>query len=772
MVRGLKSGAILVGIILFLALDAFAAIDVKTVISNIEKNDKQQVKTGRIDSLVIERGNARFTLGPGDLTLYDFESGKVAAMTYAGIGRFHYLPPDKVEAGQLRKFSGKDTLDATFKEATFFFTVEMAGMPDTSLFKSNVVDKKSWEQLRGALDNEFDHMKLNVPSMLMGDLLTQQPGTYFNAHVKTDKMGEYVIVEDPFSDDLYTLYEMVRHSGAADADIISAYSPDNDLPSQRGVTPIDITHYDISSRIEGGGKMTVTCRIDYTPLRWGRQYVYFPWNYQNKVISAVDSHGDSLLVVRRLDKSGVFTSKTDEPGFGLVLNRQLEVGQPDSLEIKYECNSLQNQWGVFYMTIDGKAVWYPQNAIMDKATFNMAFDCPKSYEIVASGNQVDSKIEGDRLLTRWVEDSPVCYASFYIGVFDNKNFYPEGYPPVKVYLSKNIPHDELALYLASQGDLSSADMPGRVGADVTNSMAFYTSLFGPCPFDTIKVTEIPESYGLGTPGLVNLDWSTFQTEQAGWDAMFRAHEVAHQWWPHLVSSESNRDAWLMEGLAEYCSYWFYQMSSKNSKGCGDIRNFWRQMIFSGSGVDSEGNKAGPIILGPRLNSSKSDDYQNIVYEKGAYVFHMIRYLMHDYKSGSDDAFGALLKDMATKFKGRVITTEKFRKLLEEHVGIDMGWFFNQWVYSTEIPEYTFSSTSQKTEDGKYVVTCKVRQAKVSPGFQMIVPLTVFFKDDKYVHLTIPVDQPEVTVELPVLPYKPEKIVFNTYDAVLAKVKYE
>ncbi len=769
--RTLKAGAIVIYILLLQVGNALASPDVQSIIDNIEKNDKQAVRAGHVDSLFIKRGNAEFRLGPGELALYDFGCGRTAAMTYEGEGRFRYLPPDAVEADQLRKFTKSDMLDAQFKKAAFFFTVGLEGLPDSLSLGASTADISGWKLLKEARDEEFDHIWKNITNKLIGDLLSPGEGTYFNAYFSLNGVGDLVFEEDPFNEDLYTLYELVKASGSSPVDIISGYSPENDLTSQRGVVPIDITHYDISAKIEGGGKMTADCRIHFTPMRWGCRYIYFSWYYKNKIISVVDSRGDSLLWVRHIDKPGIFTYKTDEPGFGVILSSQMELGQPDSLDISYVCDGLDNIWGVFYMSSYGKSSWYPRNEIPDRATFNMTLDCPKSYETIASGNLIESKIEEGRLITKWEENTPILYPSFYMGVFDQKNFYPEGQTPVKVYISKNIPHKELALYLASLGELSSADMPGRVGADVCNSLAFYRSLFGKCPFDTIRVTEIPESYGMGTAGLINLAWSTFQMEHRGNDEILRAHEVAHQWWPHVVSSESYHDAWLMEGLAQYCGFWFFQMSTRDKGRCNDILEYYRQSIFSGAGVLSVGNKAGPISLGPRLTSSKSDDYATIVYYKGAYIFHMIRYLLHDYKTASDDAFAAFLKDLATKYKGRTITTSGLQKLLEEHAGLDMSWFFNQWVYSIDIPEYTFSSKTEQQSDGKYLVTCHIKQEKVSPDFKMLVPLTVLFADDKYVHIPVLIDGPEKDINLPLLPYKPKKIVFNTYDAVLCKVKY-
>jgi hypothetical protein len=772
MVFGLRlKGALIAALLLYGTANAIASGDTKTIIANIEQNDKQQVLSGLIDSLFIKRGNAEFHLGPGNLSLFDFGSGRIAAMTFEGDGHFKFCPPDLVEMGQVKKFTGRDTIDAAFSKASFFFTVELNNLPDTSKFIAITVDKKIWEQQKDAQEDEFDHLRMNVTNELLGDLLADGPGTFFDAYLLLSNSKNYIFVEDPFQDDLYTLYDLVKRSGVASYDVISAYSPEYDLPSQRGVVPIDITHYNLESRIEGNGKMIVNCRIHFAPMRWGRQYIYFPWYYKNKVLSVSDSNGDSLSVVRKIDKSNVFTNKVDEWGFGLVLNKPLELGQPDSLEINYECNALENIWGMFYVTENGRANWYPQNTVLDKATFDMSFNCPKSYEVVASGNQIESRVEENRLLVKWREVTPIRFSSFNIGVFENENFYVEDHLPVKVYLAENIPHDEIALYLAEQGELSSGNMMKHVGADVSNSLAFYTSLFGACPFDTIKVVEIPESFGLGTAGLVHLGWKTFQREEEGGDPIFRAHEVAHQWWPHVVTSESYRDNWLMEGLAEYCGYWFYQVSAHNTKRCKEILEYWRQYLTSGIGANSVGSTAGPIILGSRLSSSKSDDYYNIVYLKGAYIFHMIRYLMHDYKTGSDDSFSALLKDMATKYKGKTITSQKFQALLEEHVQGDMSWFFKQWVYGTDIPEYNFTYKATKTADSKYQVACHVKQEKVPADFQMVVPLTVIFDDDKYVNLKVLVDQPEMDIDLPLLPFKPKKIIFNSYDAVLAKVKY-
>jgi hypothetical protein len=756
------SGLLFFAILLF--ADSLMAIDAEQVVYNLEKNEKQSVLQGRVDAWAIKRGNAEFSLGPGEATLFDFESGRIAAIVFTGRGTLRYAPPNDIEAYQIRRFTKNDTLDEEFDRIVFYFTVELDDFPDTSGFARTAVDKKAWELLREADHEKLDKLGDNVGNRMMGDLLAGGPGTYLCAYIFPKNGPQMIFVENPLSDDLYRLYRNHRNTVSRSLDVLSGYSPDGDLPSQRGVMAIDIKNYDIRSRIESGGRMMVDCTVRYTPLRWGRQFFFLWWYGENKPLSVIDSHGDSLY----------FINRKDEPGLGIVLNEPMEIGREDSVLIRYQCKSLENRWGVYYMSITGQSFWYPWNEVRDVATYDLTYNCIEDYQVISCGDSIEAHREGNRLISRWRIADPVGFASFNIGSFDTKAIEAEGVPPVRVYMSHGIPHDKIEQMLAYYGDLSGGDMIGRVGADVTNALSFYTSLFGPCPFNAIKVTEIPMSHGQGPPGLIHLSWGTFQQESsAGSDEQFRAHEVAHQWWGNQVSNESYRDTWIIEGLAEYCGFWFYQMSSKDNKSnCDRTLENWRERLISGVGVVSEGSKAGPVVMGGRLTSTKSADYSLVVYEKGAYIFHMIRYLLHDYKTGSDSAFAAFLKDLAVKYKGKIITTEGMRSLLEKHVGGDMGWFFDQWVYGTAIPKYTFGYDNAPTADGKFQVRCHVKQEGVPDNFAMMVPLTVTFEDERYIHLRILVDQPEADIDLPTLPLKPKKIVFNTYGAVLCDVKYE
>ena len=102
----------------------------------------------------------------------------------------------------------------------------------------------------------------------------------------------------------------------------------------------------------------------------------------------------------------------------------------------------------------------------------------------------------------------------------------------------------------------------------------------------------------------------------------------------------------------------------------------------------------------------------------------------------------------------------------------MTWFFDQWVYGINIPHYIFDYDVQASGDGKYTVTCHVNQEKVPNNYRMFVLITSQSEYYNLVYHKIWIVGNYADIELPLLPFEPKKIVFNTFDAVLCKVDYK
>jgi aminopeptidase N len=184
---------------------------------------------------------------------------------------------------------------------------------------------------------------------------------------------------------------------------------------------------------------------------------------------------------------------------------------------------------------------------------------------------------------------------------------------------------------------------------------------------------------------------------------------------------------------------------------------------------SQGTEAGPISLGLRLRSSESPiDYTLLVYRKGGWVLHMLRMLMHDFKTGSDEAFHNMMRDFVKQYHGKNAATADFRRVVEKHTGADMRWFFDQWVHGTTVPRYEWAWKSVPAGE-KHKLMIRVRQElPQGESFKMMVPVRLGFGSERWAVVRLPVDRPERTFELPV-PLEVEDVDFNYADAVLCEV---
>ena len=153
------------------------------------------------------------------------------------------------------------------------------------------------------------------------------------------------------------------------------------------------------------------------------------------------------------------------------------------------------------------------------------------------------------------------------------------------------------------------------------------------------------------------------------------HEIAHQWWGHMVGWATYHDQWLSEGFAEFSAGLFLEMTRKPA----EAQKFWdrlRLQIIEKNSFGNSANDAGPIWLGYRLDTPKSPGAaRRIIYPKGAYLAQMIRMLMRDEKTGDQD-FSDMMKDYVKTNLYRNASSEQdsCRRGFQAHeAGYGLGW---------------------------------------------------------------------------------------------------
>jgi hypothetical protein len=130
----------------------------------------------------------------------------------------------------------------------------------------------------------------------------------------------------------------------------------------------------------------------------------------------------------------------------------------------------------------------------------------------------------------------------------------------------------------------------------------------------------------------------------------------------------------------------------------------------------------------------------------------------------------------THYNGNA-TTESFKAIVEKHMkpGMDlagnkrMDWFFNQWVYGTEVPRYKFEYSLTPESDGKVTLTGTLTQSDVSPGFMMPVPVYLELDGGRIFRLgEIKIMGNTTTDPFQVkLPQKPKRVMINYHRDILA-----
>ncbi len=225
--------------------------------------------------------------------------------------------------------------------------------------------------------------------------------------------------------------------------------------------------------------------------------------------------------------------------------------------LKVQTATALDQW----LFVKSSYSWFPRYG-EQAADVDMTFHTPKKYRFASIGRPLDSRLEGDVVTSHWTTVRPTDQVCFSLGELDDFKVADPRIPPVTVHTNSEA-HRQLNTFFRSvekqfQGSvflsrfLSTRSPEEEVGADVANSLAFFTRVYGPPLFDRYYAAEIPFSYGQAFPGLMYLPVWTFQAmTDSGYDEILRSHEVAHQWWGIGVEPASYRDVWLSEGFAEF-----------------------------------------------------------------------------------------------------------------------------------------------------------------------------------------------------------------------------
>jgi aminopeptidase N len=198
----------------------------------------------------------------------------------------------------------------------------------------------------------------------------------------------------------------------------------------------------------------------------------------------------------------------------------------------------------------------------------------------------------------------------------------------------------------------------------------------------------------------------FITGNHTYDDLF-VHELAHQWWGDCVTPKDFHHSWVSEGFATFTEALYFGHLEGEAKYHSYMNN-----------ENNASNLKGVMY---RHDISDPDKvYASIVYYKGAWVLHMLRHVV------GEENFWAGLREYRSQFEYGSATTEDLQHVFERVVGVgdSLGWFFHQWVYEPNYPQYALG-WHREFRDEQHKLYAFIRQDQTdAPLFKMPIDLTV------------------------------------------------
>jgi aminopeptidase N len=238
------------------------------------------------------------------------------------------------------------------------------------------------------------------------------------------------------------------------------------------------------------------------------------------------------------------------------------------------------------------------------------------------------------------------------------------------------------------------------------------------------------------------------------------HELAHQWFGNLVTTENWSNYWLNEGMAEFMAgqYW----GAKQGRHAEDDFYLDEYRRF----LASDARRRMPLAT---FNS-------NNVYTKGALVMQMLK------KHLGPERFWAAINRYLTRHAFGNSTSDDLRRAVLYATGKNLDWFWEQWVYAAGYPELTVTA-SYDSVAGTLALTVRQTQVDTSradtAGVRFVTP-AVFQGPVSVlvgtaagdVRKRVRLDRREQVIRIDGLKSQPNMVVFDENNAVLKALTFD
>lgn len=772
-------------------------------------------KSYRCDNVTLPMDAGTFTFKSGTLTLLAPVNGVETGAVFVGQGHFTLRPVLPLDIQEMKRRSGQETAENDITEAVFRFSSTLAAqfskITSTPAVETPGAADGVLRRWRDKLRHRHDPVESFTEGILEDDTMDnvdadvlsavynpKHPG-FINAYMSgapqkdmrffiRARVGAVPQVDSPEEVALLNCNGSGMDDGIWYLQHLYSELKAHTANSQEDRRLFATRRYVIETVIGKNAHFASQAKVTFEPLVPGNRVLKFGLLSSLRVARVSDESGKELHFIQE--------DKKQDGSFYVVLDEAPEMGKDHSIIIEYSGDKVLYDAGGGSYYVGARESWYPNlNGFGEKALYDLTFKVPKSNVVISVGKLERRSEESGFAVSHWVTSIPVAVAGFNIGKYQRVDI-PDDvtHYDISGYYLADLP-DNLAPYASGNGPLSSMapkSMTMYALEQARAQMQLCTIYFGKAPYQNVAITEQPNfNFGQSWPNLIYLPISAYTDSTQRWmlfgtiDTKFTGfvqevtpHEVSHQWWGHTVGWASYHDQWLSEGFAEFSAGLFLQQAV-GPNWMKDYIDFWerlRKRILEKNNFGVAPNDAGPLWMGLRLASPRSENaYQNVTYPKGAYVLQMLRSLMYS-SDDQDKAFIAMMHDFVQSHREKPATTESFKAIAEKHMTKLMDierngrldWFFDEWVYGTEIPRYHFEYQTIPQDAGKVKLHMTITQSEVDDHFAMFVPVFADFGKGWVRFGQVGVVGNATRSADVILPSQPKKVALNTYKDILER----
>ncbi|HEX6732382.1 MAG TPA: M1 family metallopeptidase [Pyrinomonadaceae bacterium] len=290
----------------------------------------------------------------------------------------------------------------------------------------------------------------------------------------------------------------------------------------------------------------------------------------------------------------------------------------------------------------------------DKATLTFKLILPKNLTPIANGQLVSQRtLPNNKSVSEWRQSTaiPTYIFGFAAGPF---HVVKEKRRNVELqYLATNYTQSEVRRIFRDTPDMLDF-FEDRAGVKYSDKTYTQVLAAGGVEQEMSSFTALKESYGK----------QLLENEQDLWLA---AHEFAHQWWGNMVTCRDWNHFWLNEGIANFMAAAYLEHRFGRSAYMREIETYrtnYEQVRLAG--------KDKSLIFPNWLSPTRED--RTLVYDKGAYVLHLLR------EEIGERAFWKGLRLFTQRHFGKSVVTSDFVAAMEDANGKSLKEFFRKWVY--------------------------------------------------------------------------------------------